>query len=90
MIACPVRFWTTLAVGVATAAGIAFGATAAAASDRFTRDEGRYPARPDRFRRNRKDLRFALLPPADARPDKAEEPEKPPATEAEDAPTVRQ
>lgn len=81
MIACPDRPWTSLAVGVAVATGIAFGS---AASERSTRDESLVRvAQTGSTEPQGSPVR--LLPPADARPDKAPEPEKPPASEAGDA-----
>lgn len=85
MIACPARAWTTLAVGVATAACIAFGATAVTAGDRSARDDGRFRLA-QTVSTEPEGSPVRLLPPANARPDKAQEPEKPPATEAEDTP----
>ena len=82
MIACPARPWTSLAIGIAIAAGIAFGATA---SDRSPRDDGlvRF-AQTGSAQPQGSPVR--LLPPADARPGEIQESEKPPATETEDAP----
>ena len=83
MIACPARPWTRSAVGVAIAAGIAFGATVAPASDRSARDEGRTRLAQSGSTEPRGSP-VRLLPPSDARSGKTQEPEKPSASEAED------
>ena len=85
MIACPARPRPRLAIGVAIAAGIAFGATVATASDRSARDEGRIRlAQSGSTEPQGSPVR--LLPLVDARPGETRESKKPPAPEAEDAP----